>query len=1452
MNLKDLMKNFDQRVEEVEDKKRKSNVEKSSVDDIDSMIRERNETRKDTRMRGGLEAFKGFTLDSIPNEPEIDEEQVEDDFADFDNFTPTPAKPPEPVHTVPQLVKQPSLPQPAKHDQQPNKAAAHEAGEQSKGVFKDFNLLSNLAQKIKNDILPHPAAPAKVEEKKEAHHGLDDRIKRGLAALVGNVKEKAQSHSPHKNLHAQSLGSINPEQSGSHSTHHSHPTHEPEVTHKKSTGLAGMLTHALGIDKNKEDRKSTSGKGSNPSSGRESLKTQEDSKSRHPSDMSHNVLEPIKQGLASLVGGLKQETIDQETHHPLATTSLPAIVTTEPELDLDAIIASRERSTNTMSKRTMFGRAPMPVNPSFVPQDAEAQDKLNNKLVGEMVAHMNQNALNDIAKLVASAIQNDSNDDLGVFGFSSRRNNEEEEDPDDSDKFSVLSISAAEEEPEEKGPGNKTNVSASKNMRSKEAESSKMQKIFLSTPTAEFAKIAEEYHDEISKIKESTGKLTINMDVINTYSHEEKVAEIGVKELRLNFYEFFLTKYFKPKCFCSDPKGELVLLGSERGALVLWDPKISDNYQNLQLTQGGEGLTSMFYNPNCDVVTVGTSNGDVHYIKVLKQERQIKKLNVGKTGSTHPILAIRTDSNLVHTVAVDSENKVWHIRVDRTKPFDKLKIAGGQIGFGRPNVIPHIDILDHSTEFSICAITMGKEIQIYELKDNARPPQTKFINLILKTDISQDSLVSSHDDSAASASTTFPSIEVLPPPTQEKSHSNERKSSSTAEEHIAPEKEEESLPLLIDWKEDPKRSAVLLLVAKGRYLHQYELILGHNPPKAIHFNQIKLANDDPISLSMFASGYVMLMDSKTDFYLVDYSTLAREKLGGTSLRKSFIDQQNKQFRSFLLSLGVPHQDMLGESYDRDHVFHVHSYAHKDKFEGVVDPASRTESLSSFVNVLKSGDLLFLNTRSLCIFNLLDWKTYLELCFESKNYYLVLRVLNELLDGENARIRRLPHKSVMGRQLEPYIIKALQEFVPHIKLETPEEVEMLTNYCTMTLFKNGMLEFLLDGMESLMEENGLKTFYLKDLIILYKSHLLPSLDLDKIYKIVRYLEENDIMEKQRFMLYLFNRKLEREFLFNNLANRGNINLLFYLADKQDDPAKTVFPLENLKIEIDCAETPQQAQEKIFKIFWFVFEIVEKKLEKKEVHQGDPYWHILHWLFNPELVGWFVQKNLQAFLEGWFLLLDRGMSKLLSINPNLNILDGYKVVPNEIMDNRTGPELTYLFNKLYFHVCNSTKDRTYFHFFTAMLKFLKIPLIEFNETYLRELVHSLILHISDLLSDSRVVLSQEDINILIFATFTEHKELFVGNTELKELIIKNEKNLKLLFHEMNRDIQASFSLYKKLSKENVQFRFRMFQWLKKGLDIKDEKDKILTLIQAEFTFLVRLCLQRSMKILFASQI
>jgi hypothetical protein len=320
------------------------------------------------------------------------------------------------------------------------------------------------------------------------------------------------------------------------------------------------------------------------------------------------------------------------------------------------------------------------------------------------------------------------------------------------------------------------------------------------------------------------------------------------------------------------------------------------------------------------------------------------------------------------------------------------------------------------------------------------------------------------------------------------------------------------------------------------------------------------------------------------------------------------------------------------------------------------------------------------------------------------------------------------------------------------------------------------------------------YYFQNLIIFFRSHLIPNLDMDKIFKIITHLEY-DPLEKQRFMLYLFNRKLHRDFLFNNLANRGNMNLLCYLSDKAEEPSKAILVLEYLRSNFQVASTKRnpaatdskksdltkltlysgsdQTTKSLYSIFWYIHEFTKGPLEKSEVKVDDPSWFVINWILNPEYIKLFVTNDFKAYLEGWALLLEKHYTLLLQLNFNVDFIKNYKPIENEIMcPVKCCKEMIFLFNHIFQLVKDDKKNLSYFYYFVSLLKFKKVPCIELNDLYLKKLVFGLISNINDIVSDSRITVDKDDVNILIFATFTEHKEIFVDNQELKALIMENQ--------------------------------------------------------------------------------
>ena len=89
--MKGLLADFDERIKEYDneaDKERKkSNLVQIDVNDIDSIIRVRENTRRDSQLMMAFAPFKDLDLPI----DEQEENQIQDDFADFDfDASPSP------------------------------------------------------------------------------------------------------------------------------------------------------------------------------------------------------------------------------------------------------------------------------------------------------------------------------------------------------------------------------------------------------------------------------------------------------------------------------------------------------------------------------------------------------------------------------------------------------------------------------------------------------------------------------------------------------------------------------------------------------------------------------------------------------------------------------------------------------------------------------------------------------------------------------------------------------------------------------------------------------------------------------------------------------------------------------------------------------------------------------------------------------------------------------------------------------------------------------------------------------------------------------------------------------------------------------------------------------------------------------------------------------------------
>ena len=1036
------------------------------------------------------------------------------------------------------------------------------------------------------------------------------------------------------------------------------------------------------------------------------------------------------------------------------------------DIDLDNI-GGRERTTLTMSMNAFGG--PAMKGPMLL--DSDHIRLHDEKMVQNLVGHLKESqeeALKNMPKI------RDLVAEIGVD----------------------ISVSEDEEIPGSPLKSKKFKRNQTSSKETEAEDTSKLNSAFTSKFKREYDAIQSEYDKEIHLIKESTGKLNMDLDLIKEYSEADAISEIRLKELRGNFFEYSKTKYGEVRCLVCDQKGEFCAVSTKQ-AIFLWDKKLIENYSFISVGED-EYPTCLYFDRETDVLIAGLMNGDLAFYKLNRQERSLKKLHVAKFFSNTEILEVSACKGLSHLVAVDAEYRVLYANVDRNKPFEKSRIFSSQVGYTKRDVIPHIFIHYVRADLYLCCITAGVEVSFFEFRDPSKNKQAKPCTKTSSFEVDLEKFEQRQAPASPDAGAKDSASATVPGPQQGSTW--EIRGDETDEEvrDLGMMKKKsfdkvEAYPLMFEYNDIRESLILVLAIYKGVFIYELKLGAADRQPEQTLLETIRIKRR-PIKFTLFVAGYAILMDCLLNCYLVDLGTILKQKVGGVQIRKSFMEMQTKKFRAFIShSIADPDPQLLGETdggedYDKDFVFLVYAVNDPQTILRTITSVRKLLSYSCLVDVLDSGEIIFLTKKSLFLLEIMDWKTYLNECLENKKYYLILKVINEMLDGENTQLRKLPPVRDLQRELVYYIEHALQDFVVQLVLQPASEIELFTNYCMMTLYKNHMVDFLLNDLERLMEENQLAGYYIQNLIIFFRSHLIPNLDIDKIFKIITHLEY-DPLEKQRFILYLFNRKMHRDMLFNNLANRGNMNLLCYLSDKVEEPAKAIFVLEYLRcsFEIACSEHahgeqagelrhgafPQQTTKSLYNIFWYVHEFTKSSLEKSEVKLEDHCWYVLNWILNPEYIKLFVSHDFKAYLEGWALLLEKHFTLLLQLNFNVDFTRNYKPIENEIMcPVKSCKEMIFLFNHIYQLVKDDKKNLSYFYYFVSLLKFKKIPCIELNDLYLKKLVFGLISNISDIVSDSRITVDKDDVNILIFATFTEHKEIFVDNQELKALIMENQ--------------------------------------------------------------------------------
>ena len=1267
--MKGLLSNFDDTLREYEQDRGKSEPPEQidePKDDLDDLIRDRQNTRRDSTKVGFLSSLiqKPFTDDIVEEvekgveseesqKEEITEEQLEDDFADFDYVAPKPPTSVKfPVETAPEIPEQ-DIP----------------------------------------DLLP-------------------DLIKK-----TGGNRMSSRRSSYLDSLASKNQDTLN------------------RVTKEQNSILGAGSFGSRGVDS------------------------------------------IIKNPAPSFENWLRSEPTRHSENSP------------QPEaFDVFALpIEGRSRTVNTISANILTNRIPV--------EHVENKDlqKFNDSYAVDRMA-------TNVLKTTLKGPRHSMADSRAIVAEIYSDITESEEDDQTSPEKSTISTSAKSPIKRQKTKIKAKFGSSTNNLRNKIKEDSKLGSLFLSRPIKEFTEFDKDYKQEINKIKEAKGNLVLDVDLIKEFSEQGCNSEIQIRALRQNFYHFIESNYGKLTCIAAEHNLEYVITGTERGLVVLWDKTLQEKFQVIQLTTVRDDHPSaMFYDAGIDAVCVGMSKGDMHYYKLEKSERLLRKRNVCKNFCPSEILIVRAFKQLSHVMAVDSEYRIFYSRIDRTKQFQKLKLEANQVGITKRISIPHMSAMPLTATSALVAVSAATEIQIFEVRDhiNLRTGETYVTKLsVFNLEIPKWMM----DKEANMTNESQAEMNLFHCGSSNTLEGENKKSSSrrasldeqfdrghNSDSHSSEDIDQDhnhSYVVFTGLKDEVNKPFVLC-VAYQTTIFIYELLfLEGSLIELKKLTEIRI-QARALQFTSFVGGLMLLFDIYGDFYVVDEinSILSSQNTNGH--RKSRINSRNRKLRDYIARANACFKDGIpGDSspegdqvqYDVENVFLVydHSKDHLAYYK------TKDKSLTNYTNMIQAlGNLgiVFVDQKGLYIFEIMDWKAYLEDCFKHHNYYMILRVINEILDGENDRLRRAPPRGKREEQLAPMLQKVMHDVMPFIRIEPESDIERLTNYCMMTIYKCGLTEFMLKGYEQIMAENNLYNYYSHALVLMYQSQLLPHSNIDKIFTLINYLEKHDPEENKRFVLYLFSKKLYQDQLMNTMTRGRYRNLLFYTSDKVDLPSKAMFSLEYLKQNvISQATNKDEKRQDIYRIFWFVCEHVVAKLEKNEVHYQDPTWYIINWMFKAENFLPILKIDHQAYLQGLGMLLNLGISNSLKQNSHLRLIEGNAPIHNKIMDEiHSVPEMVYMFSHIYEELSQNPRKLDLFYLYLAVLKFVKTPGVELNEEYLKKLVFGLINNVNDIVADLKLAgvdLTHENVNILIFATFTEHKEIFVDNQELKELIYKNE--------------------------------------------------------------------------------
>jgi len=431
---------------------------------------------------------------------------------------------------------------------------------------------------------------------------------------------------------------------------------------------------------------------------------------------------------------------------------------------------------------------------------------------------------------------------------------------------------------------------------------------------------------------------------------------------------------------------------------------------------------------------------------------------------------------------------------------------------------------------------------------------------------------------------------------------------------------------------------------------------------------------------------------------------------------------------------------------------------------------RVSSRSRYI-FSNNSQILFVTSSSFCKFEMMNWAEYLNLSLEAKEFNFCLKKINQILEGKVDTLRNIPtDKFELLEQMQPHLEVLFSKMIPRVNRQSQDEVRFFVEHGINILVKSGMQEYLFNEYRDIMEAFNFRDEYCKEVKSIYEAQRINvNLPKDIIIEIFTAIK-NEELERQTFVLALFERGGGFENLINQTIAGKDYPLLFHIVPKFD-PELVLIPLQVIKNEFKEDERESNINWMIIQ-FWYVSQIFRLKQGHDIVTLRGHIWHTLCWLFDEISINDCLNIDCNTYLECIFILLKQGLANIIS--SEIEKWDGAEMMrlkpaeDHNILSASSVRNLPHLFNIIYSKLKNT--NRLNFNLFIVSVLLENLEGVIISDEYIVQTVKDLIDSITDLPADLEVEHNVYKIMYKLFSLYLLRK----GTTFADEdIVVRLEK-------------------------------------------------------------------------------